>query len=245
MTGWLLSKMASKPCALQRAFVPAATLAVTLLCAPPPAQAGETVYRVVGPGGEVSYTDTPPEQGEFEALELDAVNTQPALEPDFEAGTPEESPTVPYERVAIVAPAGFLKSSIRDMSRFTQAAMLARRTGGAKVPKPIRDAFRLAQTPFACEAGPPALQNCPSGRAQAGLGWQVFPRDGGKPRVLVPGGRVAVIEFDGRKGLFVRWFGHYTERGAVLEEMAAAGYRVAEDHDFLDRQSFLVFTPEE
>ena len=104
MTGWLLSKMASKPCALQRAFVPAATLAVTLLCAPLLAQAGETVYRVVGPGGEVSYTDTPPEQGEFEALELDAVNTQPALEPDFEAGTPEEPPTDSYERVAIVAP---------------------------------------------------------------------------------------------------------------------------------------------
>ncbi|MFM9861856.1 serine hydrolase [Pseudoxanthobacter sp. M-2] len=96
-----------------------------------------------------------------------------------------------HQRVAIVAPAGFLKSSIRDMSRFTQAAMLARRTGGAKVPKPIRDAFRLAQTPFACEAGPPALQNCPSGRAQAGLGWQVFPRDGGKPRVLAKDGGIA------------------------------------------------------
>lgn len=104
MTNWLLSKMASKPGALHRVFVPAATLAVALLCAPPQAHAGETVYRVVGPGGEVSYTDTPPEQGEFEALELEAVNTQPALEPNFGAETPEESQTAPYERVAIVAP---------------------------------------------------------------------------------------------------------------------------------------------
>ncbi len=105
MTGRLLSKMASKPCALHRAFVPAAALAVALLfCAPPQAHAGETVYRVVGPGGEVSYTDTPPEQGEFEALELEAVNTQPALEADFQASTPEEQQTALYERIAIVAP---------------------------------------------------------------------------------------------------------------------------------------------
>lgn len=105
MTSWLLSKTVSKPCALRRAVIPAAALAVALLCAPPQAaHAGETVYRVVGPDGEVSYTDTPPEQGEFEALELEPVNTQPALEPGFEAENPEESQALPYERVAIVAP---------------------------------------------------------------------------------------------------------------------------------------------
>lgn len=63
-------------------------------------------------------------------------------------------------------------------------------------------------------------------------------------RVLKPGGRVAVIEFDGSKGLFVRWFGHSSERASVLSDMAAAGYRVSEDFDFLDRQSFIVFAPE-
>jgi hypothetical protein len=96
--------MTSNPGASRRAFVPAAALAVALLYAPPQAHAGETVYRVVGPDGEVSYTDTPPGQGEFEALELEPVNTQPALEPGFGVGALEESQTAPYERVAIVAP---------------------------------------------------------------------------------------------------------------------------------------------
>jgi CubicO group peptidase (beta-lactamase class C family) len=100
-------------------------------------------------------------------------------------------PAPQHQGVAIVAPAGFLKASMRDMARFTQAAMLARRTGGQKIPKPIRDAFRLAQTPFACEVGPPALSGCPAGHAQAGLGWQVFPKDGGKPRVLAKDGAIA------------------------------------------------------
>ena len=63
-------------------------------------------------------------------------------------------------------------------------------------------------------------------------------------RVLRPGGRVAVIEFDGSKGLFVKWAGHYTERETLLREMAAADYRVAQDIDFLDRQSFVIFAPE-
>lgn len=63
-------------------------------------------------------------------------------------------------------------------------------------------------------------------------------------RVLRPGGRVAVIELDGSKGLFVRWAGHYTERDGVLADMAAAGYRVAQELDFLERQSFIIFAPE-
>lgn len=96
-----------------------------------------------------------------------------------------------HQPVAIVAPAGFLKSTIRDMGRFAQAAMGARRTGGRKVSKPIRDAFRLAQTPVACETGPPSLQDCPPGHAQAGLAWQIFPKDGGKPRVLAKDGAIA------------------------------------------------------
>jgi ubiquinone/menaquinone biosynthesis C-methylase UbiE len=61
-------------------------------------------------------------------------------------------------------------------------------------------------------------------------------------RDLAPGGRVAVIEYDGRKW-FVRLMGHYTPRGELLREMREAGYEVAEDHDFIDRQSFVVFRP--
>jgi arsenite methyltransferase len=61
---------------------------------------------------------------------------------------------------------------------------------------------------------------------------------------LAPGGRVAVLEYDGRKGLFVRFAGHYVAKDVLLDEMQQAGYRVVEDFDFLDRQSLIVFTPE-
>ena len=60
---------------------------------------------------------------------------------------------------------------------------------------------------------------------------------------LAPGGRVAIVDYDGRKGTFVRWVGHYTEKDVLLEEMRQAGYQVEKDHDYLDRQSFVVFSP--
>ncbi len=61
---------------------------------------------------------------------------------------------------------------------------------------------------------------------------------------LAPGGRVAVIEYDGTEGLFVKWMGHYTGKEVILGEMGEAGYGVAEDLAILDRQSFVIFTPE-
>ncbi len=60
---------------------------------------------------------------------------------------------------------------------------------------------------------------------------------------LAPEGRVAVIEFDGREGLFVRLIGHFTDKQTLLSEMEEAGYRVSRDHGFLERQSFVEFTP--
>jgi arsenite methyltransferase len=62
-------------------------------------------------------------------------------------------------------------------------------------------------------------------------------------RDLAPDGRVAVIDFDGRKGWFVRWTGHITPRALLLREMAEAGYEVAEEFDFIDRQAFVIFRP--
>lgn len=62
-------------------------------------------------------------------------------------------------------------------------------------------------------------------------------------RDLAPGGRVAVIDYDGRKGWLVRWIGHTTPRDVLLREMDEAGYEVVAEHDFVDRQSFVIFRP--
>ena len=62
-------------------------------------------------------------------------------------------------------------------------------------------------------------------------------------RDLTPGGRVAVIDYDGRKLWFMRLLGHTTPREELLREMAEAGYAVAEEFDFIDRQSFVIFRP--
>jgi ubiquinone/menaquinone biosynthesis C-methylase UbiE len=57
-------------------------------------------------------------------------------------------------------------------------------------------------------------------------------------KYLRPGGRVAIIE------ALPRWFlfGHATQPETIAAAMAGAGYALAERHDFLDRQSFQVFT---
>ena len=62
-------------------------------------------------------------------------------------------------------------------------------------------------------------------------------------RDLAPGGRVAVIDFDGRKTWLMRLMGHITSREELVREMGEAGYEVAEDFDFIDRQSFVIFRP--
>lgn len=62
-------------------------------------------------------------------------------------------------------------------------------------------------------------------------------------KYLRPGGRIAIIEFNG-EGAFERGFGHYTPAGVMKEEMQQAGYRLDQEFDFLSRQSFLVFSRE-
>jgi ubiquinone/menaquinone biosynthesis C-methylase UbiE len=57
---------------------------------------------------------------------------------------------------------------------------------------------------------------------------------------LRPGGRVAIIEFNGQSSL-TGLFGHYTPSESIKREMAEAGYRLAQEFEFLDRQSFLIF----
>jgi arsenite methyltransferase len=61
-------------------------------------------------------------------------------------------------------------------------------------------------------------------------------------RALAPGGRVAIVEYREQAFLLRR---HATPPDVIRSEMETAGYRLVADHDFLERQSFLVFAPEE
>jgi arsenite methyltransferase len=58
---------------------------------------------------------------------------------------------------------------------------------------------------------------------------------------LRTGGRVAIIDFD-RRSWLVGLFRHYTPSEFIKREMEQAGYALAQELDFLDRQSFLIFT---
>ena len=59
-------------------------------------------------------------------------------------------------------------------------------------------------------------------------------------KTLRPSGRVAVIDFD-RRSWFSGLLKHYTPSDFIKREMEQAGYRLASEFDFLDRQSFLIF----
>jgi ubiquinone/menaquinone biosynthesis C-methylase UbiE len=61
-------------------------------------------------------------------------------------------------------------------------------------------------------------------------------------KYLRPGGRVAIIDFDRRAWLEGLWR-HYSAPEFIKREMEQAGYRLQQELDFLDRQSFLIFAP--
>ena len=64
-------------------------------------------------------------------------------------------------------------------------------------------------------------------------------------QVLKPGGRIAVIDFyhDRRSGDVGFPRRHLVARETVIAEMTQAGYTVAKEHLFLERQYFLEFVP--
>jgi len=61
---------------------------------------------------------------------------------------------------------------------------------------------------------------------------------------LAPNGRVAIVELDERSW-FPRVSGHFSAADQILAEMGEAGYRLDARHDVLDRQSFLIFEPDD
>lgn len=60
-------------------------------------------------------------------------------------------------------------------------------------------------------------------------------------KALSDGGRVAIIDFK-PEGFFQKR--HGTAEETIRNEMDEAGYRLVQDFDYLERQSFLVFAPE-
>jgi arsenite methyltransferase len=59
-------------------------------------------------------------------------------------------------------------------------------------------------------------------------------------KYLRPGGRVAIIDF--RDAGFAGAIGHATPVELIKKEMGEAGYRLKREYDFLEKQSFLVFS---
>jgi predicted methyltransferase len=59
-------------------------------------------------------------------------------------------------------------------------------------------------------------------------------------KYLKPGGRIAVIDYD-RRAWFEGLLRHYTPTEFIKREMEQAGYALQQEHDFLDRQSFIIF----
>jgi SAM-dependent methyltransferase len=60
-------------------------------------------------------------------------------------------------------------------------------------------------------------------------------------RYLKPDGKVAILDFHA-EGFFSGLLGHGTTKQEVRREMESAGYRLAADYDFIDRQHFQVFS---
>ena len=59
-------------------------------------------------------------------------------------------------------------------------------------------------------------------------------------RYLRPSGRIAILEYKDQ-GLFHRIMGHATKASVIRSELDQAGYTLAAELDFIERQHFLIF----
>jgi CubicO group peptidase (beta-lactamase class C family) len=94
--------------------------------------------------------------------------------------------------VPIWAPAGSLKSTIRDMTTFAAAALGQAKIGALSVDPAITAGFEIAETSYACAVGAPELSTCPRYTAQSGLSWAITPGDQaqGVPRRVAKNGGI-------------------------------------------------------
>ena len=59
---------------------------------------------------------------------------------------------------------------------------------------------------------------------------------------LREGGRVAIIDYKD-EGFVPGVLGHSTDASIIQQELESAGYRLVEQHDFIEKQHFLIFSP--
>jgi Beta-lactamase len=110
----------------------------------------------------------------------------------------------------IWAPAGGLLSTTNDLTLFAAAAAGIPSVGSKPVPAAMAAGFKIAETPYACEAEKLSLAHCQQGVGQSGLAWTIQPADvahgfpevvtktGGLPGfsseiVVVPSRQLAVV----------------------------------------------------
>lgn len=86
--------------------------------------------------------------------------------------------------VPIWAPAGALKSTIRDMLRFARAAL------GDSRDEAVDAGFKIAETPYACSVPNFTVAQCPAGNILSALAWAIQPADtaSGTPEVIFKNG---------------------------------------------------------
>lgn len=78
---------------------------IAIVCALP---AGAEVYKVIDKDGRVTYTDDPPQNAPYEAVELKPINTQPPVEVQANPrpqAQPNRSDDAPLYALNIAAPA--------------------------------------------------------------------------------------------------------------------------------------------